>query len=68
MRNLKLLLLTFVLVLTVGCTDNTENLVTDTTQNTEITNTENINAFTNAGSDTGGDEDGGGATKGDGKD
>lgn len=58
MRNLKLLLLTFVLVLTIGCTDNTENLVTDTTQNTEITNTENINAF-----DTGGEgndtEDGG---------
>ena len=55
MRNLKLLLLTFVLVLTIGCTDNTEKLVTDTTQNTEITNTENINAFDNAGSDTGGD-------------
>lgn len=54
MRNLKLLLLTFVLVLTIGCTDNTENLVTDTTQNTEITNTENINAFDTGGDDTDG--------------
>ena len=53
MRNLKLLLLTFVLVFTIGCTDNTEDIVTDTTQNTEITNPDNINAF-----DTGGDEEG----------
>ena len=58
MRNLKLLLLTFVLVLTIGCTDNTENLVTDTTQNTEITNTENINAFDTGGGDN--DENDGG--------
>ncbi|MFY7669697.1 hypothetical protein ACOSP6_01280 [Tenacibaculum sp. MEBiC06402] len=59
MRNIKLLLLTFVLVLTIGCTDNTENLVTDTTQNTEITNTENINAFDTGGQDGNGNDGGG---------
>lgn len=64
MRNLKLLLLTFVLVLTIGCTDNTENLVTDTTQNTEITNTENINAFDTGGDGSGENDNGGKDGKG----
>lgn len=61
MRNLKLLLLTFVLVFTIGCTDNTEDLVTDATQNTEITNPDNINAFDTGGGDNGnnGGKDGG---------
>ncbi|MCH2035226.1 MAG: hypothetical protein MK202_17090 [Tenacibaculum sp.] len=63
MRNLKLLLLTFVLVLTIGCTDNTEDLVTDTTQNTEITNPYNINAFDTGGED-GGEANGGKGGKG----
>lgn len=48
MRNLKLLLLTFVLlILTTSCTDNTETLVKD--PNTTI----NIEAITNQ-NDTGG--------------
>lgn len=63
MRNLKLLLLTFVLVFTIGCTDNTEDLVTDTTQNTEITNPDNINAFDTGGED-GGEANGGKGGKG----
>lgn len=56
MRNLKLLLLTFVLlVLTTGCTDNTEDLVTNTTQNTEL-----IDQDVQALGETGGDDDGDG--------
>ncbi|CAM1344127.1 hypothetical protein [Tenacibaculum amylolyticum] len=54
MRNLKLLLLTFVLlVLTTSCTDNTEDLVTNTTQNTELIN-QDTNALTSPGT---GDDD-----------
>ncbi len=54
MRNLKLLLLMFiVLVVTTGCTDNTEELITNT-QNMEVINLDHQVFFTGEGDDRGG--------------
>lgn len=63
MRNLKLLLLMFiVLVVTTSCTDNTEELITNT-QNTEVTDTQGFTNYTSDYYFTGEGEDKGGSGK-----